>query len=123
MAGPHDVLVITVSDRVAHGDRPNVAGERLVELWTEAGWNVTGAVIIEQDEETVLAALQAGLAARHLVLITCGGTGVMARDRTPEASRRVITRELVGVAEHLRREGGPVHAVVRSVARHRRRRR
>jgi len=40
----------------------------------------------------------------HAVVLTTGGTGVAARDVTPEATRRFIDREAPGLAEYLRLE-------------------
>ncbi len=37
--------------------------------------------------------------------MTSGGTGVSPRDRTPEGTRPVLSRELPGVAEAMRRAG------------------
>lgn len=39
------------------------------------------------------------------LILTTGGTGVGARDVTPEATRTVIERELPGVAELMRAKG------------------
>ena len=41
--------------------------------------------------------------------MTTGGTGLAARDVTPEATRDVIEREAPGIAEHLRRAGAAAH--------------
>ncbi len=38
-------------------------------------------------------------------MLTAGGTGLGPRDRTPEATRRVIDREAPGLAEAMRAEG------------------
>ncbi|MBX9246788.1 MogA/MoaB family molybdenum cofactor biosynthesis protein, partial [Actinotalea ferrariae] len=39
------------------------------------------------------------------VVVSSGGTGVGPRDRTPEATRAVVDRELPGLAEAIRRTG------------------
>ena len=38
-------------------------------------------------------------------IVTTGGTGIAARDCTPEATRAVIEKELPGLAELMRAEG------------------
>lgn len=55
------------------------------------------------DEEDAIAAQLGELATRGADLIlTVGGTGLSPRDRTPEATRRVIDREVPGLAEAMR---------------------
>lgn len=111
-------LVVTVSDRSATGTRPDRSGPRLVELLTEAGHQVTGPVVIADGVESVAAALRGAAADGYRMVVTTGGTGVGPRDYTPEGTRQVITRELDGVAEHLRREGTrhtPMAAISRGV--------
>jgi len=39
------------------------------------------------------------------LIVTSGGTGIGPRDRTPERTRRVLDRELPGLAEAIRRSG------------------
>lgn len=99
------VLVITVSDRAADGRREDRSGPRLVELFQEAGYDVSGPVLVTDGVEPVGAALQEGIAEGYRIIVTSGGTGVSPRDFTPEATRPLLTRELVGVAEALRAEG------------------
>ncbi len=58
------------------------------------------------DEEDAIAALLEKLSHEAAVLIlTVGGTGLGPRDRTPEATRRVIDREAPGLAEAMRSLG------------------
>lgn len=98
-------LVVTVSDASASGWRPDRSGPRLVSLLTEAGYAVTGPVVVADGLEPVGSALAAGIAGGHRMVITTGGTGFAPRDLTPEATRTVITRDIPGLAELLRHEG------------------
>jgi molybdenum cofactor synthesis domain-containing protein len=54
------------------------------------------------------------------VVVTSGGTGISPTDRTPEMTRKVIDRELPGIAESLRAygvaQGVPTAALSRGVA-------
>jgi molybdenum cofactor synthesis domain-containing protein len=53
------------------------------------------------------------------IVITSGGTGIGPRDVTPEVTRRVIEREMTGVAEALRAHGQkrtPLSMLSRGVA-------
>ena len=53
------------------------------------------------------------------LILTTGGTGLAARDVTPEATHAVLTREAPGLAEHLRRRSAaafPRAALSRGVA-------
>lgn len=102
---PVTALVITVSDRAAGGTREDRSGPRLVQLLTEAGYAVTGPVVVTDGVEPVRAGLQDGIDQGFAMVLTSGGTGVSPRDFTPEATSALVSRELVGVAEHLRREG------------------
>ena len=99
------VLVITVSDRAVSGAREDRSGPLLVDLFRAAGYEVTGPRLVTDGVDPVSAGIQAGIEEGFGVVVTSGGTGVSPRDFTPEATRRFVTRELVGVAEHLRREG------------------
>lgn len=115
---PATALVITVSDRAAGGSREDRSGPRLVQMLSAAGYAVSGPVVVPDGRESVRSALQGGIDEGYRMVLTSGGTGVSPRDFTPEATADLVTRELLGVAEHLRREGArhtPLAALSRGV--------
>ena len=57
------------------------------------------------DEREAIAAALREAAASSTLVVTTGGTGLAARDVTPEATLDVIEREAPGIAEHLRARG------------------
>jgi molybdopterin adenylyltransferase len=112
--------ILTISDRSARGERPDLSGPALVELVTAQVWIVIRTAILADD----LAALQETLIAwaderQQDIILTTGGTGFAPRDVTPEATRAVIEREALGLAEAMRAESLKVtsHAMLsRAVA-------
>lgn len=97
--------VITVSDRSAAGTREDRGGPLAVGILRDAGWACPDAEVVADGADSVEEALRRALAGRPALIITTGGTGVAPRDATPEGTARVITRELPGIAEELRRHG------------------
>ncbi|WP_144876236.1 molybdenum cofactor biosynthesis protein B [Microbacterium sp. 1.5R] len=97
--------VITVSDRSFAGEREDRGGPIAVGLLRDAGWHCPDAEIIADGVESVADALRRAVARGVRLIVTTGGTGVAPRDLTPEGTRQVITRELPGIAEELRRSG------------------
>lgn len=97
--------ILTVSDRSARGERPDLSGPALIDLVTSQGWKVERAAVLADD----LAALRETLSiwadgAELDVILTTGGTGFSPRDVTPEATRLVIERDAPGLAEAMRSE-------------------
>ena len=97
--------ILTVSDRSARGERPDLSGPALVERVTDQGWNVVRTAVLPDDlpglRETLTAWADEGLLD---VILTTGGTGFGPRDVTPEATELVIEREAPGLAEAMRFE-------------------
>ena len=58
----------------------------------------------------LLAALEELSREDAALVLTVGGTGLGPRDRTPEATRRVIDREAPGLAEAMRAKGAERNA-------------
>ena len=96
--------VVTVSDSAARGGREDVSGPEACRLLREAGFAVSGPLLVPDDRAAIASALREAAAASTLV-VTTGGTGLAARDVTPEATLDVVEREAPGIAEHLRARG------------------
>jgi molybdopterin adenylyltransferase len=92
--------VLTVSDGVSQGERADASGDLLAELLDGDGYEVERRVV--PDERDTIAAAIRELAREARLVLTTGGTGVAARDVTPEATRDVLEREAPGIAEALR---------------------
>ena len=97
--------VITVSDRASAGTRSDASGPIAVAALRDAGFECGEPIVVADGAESVELALRAALADGARLIVTSGGTGVGPRDATPEGTARVLTREVPGIAEELRRLG------------------
>ena len=97
-------LAITVSNRAAAGVYADRSGPVLAGLLAEAGCSVDGPLVVP-DGEPVEAALRDAIAGGSDVVVTTGGTGLTPGDLTPEMTRRVLDREIPGIAEAIRAAG------------------
>src|SRR5665213_783164 len=95
---------ITVSDSCFRGLRADRSGPEVVHRLQKAGFVVDGDLIVPDDLSRIAAALREQAGQARLV-VTTGGTGIAARDVTPEATRVVCERILDGFGEQMRREG------------------
>jgi molybdopterin adenylyltransferase len=97
------LAVLTISDRCSQGRLTDTAGPAVVALlrseWSDAEI-VT--LLLADDEDAIAAALEKLSQEAVALVLTVGGTGFGPRDRTPEATRRVIDREAPGLAEAMR---------------------
>ena len=94
--------VITVSTRAAAGVWEDRSGPILVSGLEALGFVVTGPQVVS-DGDPVEAALRTALGVD--LILTTGGTGLTPTDRTPEATSKVIDREVPGIAEAIRAFG------------------
>jgi molybdenum cofactor synthesis domain-containing protein len=97
-------LAITVSNRASAGVYADRSGPILVELLESAGCETDGPQVIP-DGEAVENALREAVAAGYDVVVTTGGTGLTPTDLTPEMTRKVLEREVPGIADAIRWEG------------------
>ena len=100
-----NAVVITASDACASGEREDTSGATLVQLLTDLGAEIVATKILSDDLDPLTHTLS-DYADREDVnlVITTGGTGLGPRDNTPEATKRVIEREVPGIAEAIRAE-------------------
>ena len=110
--------VVTVSDtRSLDSD---TSGQEIVDLLESAGHTVVERVLIP-DEPSEINTLVLRLAQSHDVeaILLTGGTGIAARDQTPETLSQLFTRDLPGYGELLRmlsyREIGPAAMLSRAL--------
>ena len=96
--------VITVSDGCAAGERPDLSGPLVAEALRVAGFAIAATVVVPDEISHIADALRTYAATANLV-VTTGGTGLAARDVTPEATRLVCERLVDGIAERMRAEG------------------
>jgi len=112
--------VITISDSAHQGTRADASGPAVAARLREAGFEVTVTRVVP-DERSEISDTLRELADRRnaAVIFTTGGTGITARDVTPEATRDVIEREIPGIAELMRlkgREFTPFAVLSRAIA-------
>jgi molybdopterin adenylyltransferase len=101
--------VLTVSDGVVAGTREDKSGAALVARLEAEGVTVVERAVTADGVNAVAHALR--MLSRDFagLVITTGGTGFGPRDKTPEATRKVIEAEAPGLVEAIRRrsdEGG-----------------
>lgn len=97
--------IITLSDKGSQGEREDESGKLIREMVADIGASVQSYEILPDEMLLIVQALErlsdSGV---FDLIITTGGTGVGPRDVTPEATRKVIERELPGMAEAMRAE-------------------
>ncbi|MGC1782148.1 MAG: MogA/MoaB family molybdenum cofactor biosynthesis protein [Acidobacteriaceae bacterium] len=97
-------VVITVSDSCFQGLRDDLSGPAVADRLRTAGFLVDTVLLIPDEIEKIASALREQ-AARARLVVTTGGTGIAARDVTPEATRSVCERIVEGFGERMRSEG------------------
>src|SRR6202012_1752047 len=105
------IAVLTISDRCARGLMTDTAGPAVVarvkEEWPNAEIRT---VLLEDDEDAIATTLEDMSTQGAELVLTVGGTGLGPRDRTPEATRRILHREAPGIAEAMRAKGAERNA-------------
>src|SRR2546425_12572747 len=96
--------VLTVSDSCARGERNDLSGPAVASSLQEHHFSIVEMRVVADDHAAIQKAI-VELARRARLVVTTGGTGISARDVTPEATRSVCGRMLDGVSERMRREG------------------
>ncbi len=96
--------VLTVSDSSARGERADLSGPATADLLRQNGFEVTHQEIVADDQAAIEAAL-VRLSEQAQLVVTTGGTGIAARDVTPEATRAVCSKLIDGIPARIRSEG------------------
>ncbi|HUY14430.1 MAG TPA: MogA/MoaB family molybdenum cofactor biosynthesis protein [Terriglobia bacterium] len=98
--------ILVLSDGCASGARQDTSGPAIREILEQKGWWVASLDILPDDLAAIRDQLLAWTDAEDCdAIFTSGGTGLSPRDVTPEATRQVIEKEVIGLAELMRSEG------------------
>ena len=98
------VGIITISDRASAGQYTDLGGPVLKLAAENAGWHVHSEAIIPDEIGRIQETIRAFTAQGCGLILTTGGTGIAARDVTPEAIRAIMRVELPGFGEAMRME-------------------
>jgi len=97
-------VILTISDRCFAGTQTDLSGPAIERLLRAASASILNLRIVPDERDQIAAALREASQAAALI-ITTGGTGLAARDITPEATRDVCDRLVPGLAELIRQDG------------------
>jgi cyclic pyranopterin phosphate synthase len=98
--------VIVISDSVAAGKRIDKSGKFIAKNLKDRGMEVVEYKVLPDERSSIEKHLKDYSDNLHLDLIlTTGGTGIGPRDITPEATRKVIEKEVNGIADASRAYG------------------
>ena len=98
--------ILTVSDRGSRGERDDTSAAAIRELLATIDASVVHYDVVADERQQIAAALIAWCDEGGVdCVLTTGGTGLAARDVTPEATLDVIERVAPGIAEAMRTEG------------------
>lgn len=115
----YPAAVITCSDRAAAEVYEDRSGPIAAAALEQAGFTVAARTIVPDDPAQIQHAVRDAVAAGARVVITSGGTGVSPTDVTVEVTKGLITYELPGLMEEVRRRGAqiqPLSLLSRGVA-------
>ena len=96
--------IITISDRASRGQYEDLGGPALRQVAVARGWKILVETLVPDERRDIQRAIRDQIEKGCHLILTTGGTGVGARDVTPEAVREMALRELPGFGEVMRTE-------------------
>lgn len=96
------VGIITISDRCYKGEKKDESGPYIKTRMEEFGWQVADYKIIPDEEEMIKEELNRYVVQKIDLILTSGGTGPSERDVTPEATKKIIEKEMPGIVDIIR---------------------
>lgn len=114
------VGILTVSDAASRGERVDTSGAAIRGVIEAAGAEVVRYAIVPDERDRIASVLREWCDAGSAdIVLTTGGTGLAARDVTPEATLDAAERLAPGIAEAMRAAGmraTPMAMLSRAVA-------
>jgi len=94
--------ILTISDQGAKGERKDLSGKLIREIVEADAYEY---LIVPDELDQISTSIIDFIEKKSCdVVFTTGGTGLSPRDVTPEATRKIIDREIPGIAEAMRAE-------------------
>lgn len=105
------VLVVTLSDRASRGEYTDKSGPLLASLTNDYFNDLNRKVaittrIIPDSKSELQAIVDEARTNKFDLLLTTGGTGIGARDITPDVVKGYFDKEIPGIMEHIRTKYG-----------------
>lgn len=95
--------ILTISDKGSRGEREDGTGQVLRNLLEENGYEIVCYKIIPDEIDKIVEELmKVSDELKVDLIITNGGTGFSKRDVTPEATLKVIHKQVPGIPEAMR---------------------
>jgi molybdopterin adenylyltransferase len=94
--------VITCSDASSRGERMDRSGPAVREILASNGYAVDDVAIVPDEVDDIANEIEAAVGDGVRLVVTTGGTGIAARDVTPEATFRVGEKVIPGFGEVMR---------------------
>ncbi|RYZ52623.1 MAG: bifunctional molybdenum cofactor biosynthesis protein MoaC/MoaB [Sphingobacteriales bacterium] len=97
--------VIVCSDSISNGTQEDRSGKRIIEKLNSYQVDVERYEVISDDLDNIQQVMRSLADDKFNLVIFTGGTGLSARDNTPEAIGPLIDREIPGIMEAARNYG------------------
>jgi molybdopterin adenylyltransferase len=115
------VAILTASDRGSRGEKEDLSAQVIRELVEEElqGEIIDYRIVPDEMDEIIASLIEMSDYYQADLILTTGGTGLGTRDVTPEATVRVIDREVPGIAEAMRMfsiQKSPKYLLSRSIS-------
>jgi len=100
--------ILTISDLGVIGQRADTSGDAILAWAGARGYEVAVRSVVPDETDRIAGKLVRWADSGEVdVILTTGGTGLTARDVTPEATEAVVERLAPGIAEALRGVAAP----------------